>query len=457
MMGLKFILTAVITLAMTMLHAAGNVSAAERSTDDPDAVVSEIPKAAKIKTPDEETIKKGELLTLQRCLEIALKRQPNIIAARNIVTANESRVGQAKANYYPQLDVSSGYSKIAPVPTATSLSSNAVDQYTSSIGLKQNIYDFGKTSTQVKIQKFNTDAAKLDLESVSEQIVFNVKQAYYGVLQARKNRTVTEEAVMQFEHHLGQAKGFFEMGIRSKFDVTKAEVDLSAAKLNLIRADNAFKIAIVSLNNAMGVIGASDYVLEDILEFKNYEIIFDDATAKAFGNRNDMQAIAARRKALEENVELAKTNYYPALTGNAAYNWGGSKFPLEDGWNVGATITLPIFSGFLTKNQIAEAEANLNVIKANEDLLRQNVYFEVQQAFLNLKEAESRIPTAELAVKQATENLDIANGRYTAGVGNPIEVTDAQVAYSNAKTAYIQALSDYKVAQAALEKAMGVR
>ena len=91
MMGLKFILTAVITLAMTMLHAAGNVSAAERSTDDPDAVVSEIPKAAKIKTPDEETIKKGELLTLQRCLEIALKRQPNIIAARK-----QSRTGKGE-------------------------------------------------------------------------------------------------------------------------------------------------------------------------------------------------------------------------------------------------------------------------------------------------------------------------------------------------------------------------
>ncbi|MBI5039191.1 MAG: TolC family protein, partial [Nitrospirae bacterium] len=94
---------------------------------------------------------------------------------------------------------------------------------------------------------------------------------------------------------------------------------------------------------------------------------------------------------------------------------------------------------------------------ANEELLRQNVFLEVQQSFLNLKEAEERIPAAELTVKQAEENFEIANGRYTAGVGNPIEVTDAEVALSNARRDYIQALYDYKIAQASLGKAMGVR
>jgi outer membrane protein TolC len=111
----------------------------------------------------------------------------------------------------------------------------------------------------------------------------------------------------------------------------------------------------------------------------------------------------------------------------------------------------------LTQYQVEESKATLNVLKANEESLRQGVFLEVQQAYLNLQDAEERIPTAELAVRQTEENLDIANGRYAAGVGNPIEVTDAQVAYTNAKTSYIQALYDYKVAQASLEKAMGVK
>ncbi len=410
---------------------------------------------------DEGIIRKGELLTLQRAVAIAAMRQPNIIAAQSTIAVNESRVGQAKSNYYPQISASSGYSRIKPVAPATTRSTtvvgSAVDSFTGSVALTQNIYDFGRTSALVDIQKLNTKASRSDLENTAEQIVLNVKQAYYSVLQASRNRAVAEESVKQFQQHLEQARGFYEVGTKSRFDVTKAEVDLSNAQLNLIRADNTLKITIVNLNNAMGVPDAPEYTLEDTLAFRKYDITFDEAVARAFNNRPDIQAIDTRRRAAEENINLANRNYYPTLTGNAAYNWGGAKFPLGEGWTVGALVNLPIFSGFLTKSQVSEAKANLNVVRANEDLLRQNVLLDVQQAYLNLKEAENRIPTAELAVKQATENLDIANGRYAAGVGNPLEVTDAQVGYSNAKITYTQALSDYKVAQAALEKAMGVR
>jgi outer membrane protein TolC len=419
--------------------------------------------AAEAPPAAEDFIRKGELLTLPRCIGIAVKRQPNIIAYQSAVSATQSRVGQAQANYYPQVALSGGYSRISPVggrstgTTTVSGTGGAYNWYSSSASVTQNIYDFGKTSTQVAIQKLNVDASRSDLENITEQIVFNVKQAYYGVLQAQKNRAVAEEAVKQFQQHLDQAKGFYEVGTKSRFDVTKAEVDLSNARLNLIRADNTLKVAAVNLNNAMGLPGAPEYTIEDNLTFKKYETTLEAALSTAFKNRPDLQAITLRRKASEEAVSLAKTGYYPSLTGNAAYNWGAENFPLDHGWNAGAALTVPLFSGFLTKQQVSEARANLNAAKANEDLVKQTIVLDVQQAYLNLKEAESRIPTAEITVKQATENLDIANGRYVAGVGSPIEVTDAQVVSINAKTTYIQALSDYKVAQASLEKAMGAR
>ncbi|HAO19264.1 MAG TPA: TolC family protein, partial [Desulfobacteraceae bacterium] len=116
---------------------------------------------------------------------------------------------------------------------------------------------------------------------------------------------------------------------------------------------------------------------------------------------------------------------------------------------------IPLFSGFLTTYQVQEYEANLKVLNANEELLRQSILLDIQQAYLNLREAEERISNTQLTVKQAQENLDLVNGRYMAGIGNPIEVTDAQVSYSNAKTSYNQALYDYKIAQASIVKAMG--
>ena len=409
----------------------------------------------------QEPVSHGEVLTLEKCVSIALANNPNIIASGGTVVVNESKLGEARSPYYPQVSASAGYSRnsapVSSVTRSTVAPGHDYDQYNNSVSLTQNIYDFGKTSSQVGIQRLNLESSRSDLDGIRSQTVFNVKQAYYSVLQAKRNREVVIESIKQFEDHLEQARGFYAVGTKPRFDVTKAEVDLSNARVNLIKAENALKIAYVNLNNAMGTPMAPDYTVEDNLVFQKYDITFEDAIGTAYGVRPDLKSTLSREKASEESIELAKKGYYPALTGSAAYNWTGQKYPLDEGWNVGATVTIPLFSGFLTKYQVDESRASLDVARANEKVLRQSIYLDVQQAYLNLKAAQESIPAAELALKQAQENLDLANGRYSAGVGSPIEVTDAQVNYISAKTAYNQALYDYKVAQASLEKAMGVR
>jgi outer membrane protein len=409
----------------------------------------------------EELIKKGDALDLQQCIEVALKKQPNIIAAMSAINVNQSRVGQAKSNYYPQINWSSNYSRIYSKSTTASprLSggSDAYDQYQSNVTLSQNIYDFEKTSTQVKIQNLNLNSSRRDLENVLSQIVFGVKQAYFTVLQAKRNRDVAAETVQQFQQHLDQAKGFFEVGTKPKFDVTKAEVDLSNAKLNLIKGENAHRIARVNLNNAIGIPEAPEYAIVDDFGFQQYQITFADALKRAYASRADLQSTIAKKEAAERTIELQKKGYYPTLSGNAGYGFSGEAFPLDRGWTVGATLNFPLFSGLSTKYQVEEAKASLDVLKANEESLRQTIHLDVEQAYLNLQQASESISTTEITVRQATENLDLANGRYTSGVGSPIEVTDALVSLSNAKTAYISALYDYKVAQASTEKAMGMK
>lgn len=410
------------------------------------------------KSTGAEVVRQGELLTLEQCVAIALRNHPAIVAAGGSVEVVRSMVGQAAASYYPQIDLSAGYSTSSFDSNSGSRASTSRNsEFTSSAALRQNLYDFGKTSTQVKVQRFNLDASRMDLKDVADQIILNVRESYYGVLRAKRNSEVAREIVRQFEQHLEQAQGFFEVGLRPKFDVTKAEVDLSTARLDQIRAENSYRIAWVTLKNAMGIPTAPEFVIEDTLSFQKYEITFDNAIARAYANRPDLKSTLFRGKAAEQSIELARKGYYPTITGNASYTAAGERTPLGEGWNVGATVSFPLFSGFLTRYQVEEARATLSIVKANEQSLQQLILLEIQQASLNLKEAEERIATAELTVRQASENLEIANGRYDAGVGNPIEVTDALTAYSNAKTAYNSALYDYNVAQAKLEKAMGGR
>jgi len=387
-------------------------------------------------------IKKGELLTLERCVQIALRKHPSVIASTGSLEAARSRTVQAGSNFYPQVNLSAGYSRISPAAgSAPALSSGGGDynQYSAGAALSQNIYDFGRTAVQTKIQEFNTEAAGADLLNTEALITLAVKQAYYNVLKAKRSRDVAAETVKQNRLHLDQAEGFYAVGTHPKYDLLTAQVNLSNAGLGLIKAENALNLARANLDNAMGVPGAGEYEIEDNLAFVKYGVVFEEALARAYGNRPDMKSAAAKRTAAEKAVEFATAGYYPALTGNAAYNRSAEQFPLEQSWSAGVTLSFPLFNGFLTKSQVEEARANLDA----------------RQAVQHLRHAEESIQAAELTVKQATENLDIANGRYAAGVGNPIEVADAQVLYSNAKLTLIQALSDHKVAVASIEKAVG--
>ncbi len=403
------------------------------------------------------------VLTLNQCIEIALRKNPSILAALYNVDVSRSRVGEARSYYYPQLQASGAYNRIGPTPgtaaaNALPAGTTQYNQYTGSVGLSQTLFDFGKTSSNVDYYKYSLTSSRFDLNASQDATILGVKQAYYGVLQAKRNRDVAADVIKQFQLHLDQAKGFYEVGTNARIDVIKAEVDLSNAKLSLINAENAFKIAYVTLNNAMGTPDAPEYTIEDNLSFQKYPITIEEATARAFENRPDLKSIIAKRQAAESSISVARSDYFPNLSGIANYNWvGETTTSLDHSWSAGVVLTVPLFSGFYTQQKVAEAKSNLYVFRANEEALRQQVILDVRQAYLNLQASEASIATAELASKQAKENLDLANGRYSAGVGSPIEVSDAFATYVTAQANYTSALANYKIAQASIEKAMGAR
>jgi outer membrane protein TolC len=271
------------------------------------------------------------------------------------------------------------------------------------------------------------------------------------------SRDVALETVNQFQKHYEIAKVFFETGKTSKIDETSAEVNLSNAKINLLKAENALRIGKITLTNAMGIINAPEYEIKDDLAYRPYEVSLEEALQNAYKNRPDLLSTLKKKEGLEKTIDLNKKGYLPVLSGNASYGYIGDDSEMDKTWSVGVTLTFPLFTGLSTKYQVDEAKANLDVLKANEDSLMQRVYLQVESAYLSLKEAAERIFAGQIIVKQAEETVALAKGRYAAGVGSSIEITDAVITLNNAKMTYITALSDYSVAQANLEKAMGVQ
>jgi outer membrane protein len=406
------------------------------------------------------------VLTLQTAIATALEHHPSLQAAQGLLQAQQAQVGVARSNLLPQVSVHSSYLLKTNNPTFNSTinssetSGAATPIVNNALSLQQLLFDFGKTGADVKSAKENMKGSQLSEENSRQTAVLNVKVAYYALLAARHLLQVQEETVRQSQEHLDQTQGFYQAGTRTRFDVTNAEVTLTNAQLDLIRARNLVEVARVTLANAMGVPDYPIGDLEELLTFQKMEITEAQALKDGLASRPDLQSLAAQRSAAEASVRSAQRTNFPVITGIADLNYGNQRSPepgyhLVHNWDVGANLTLPIFSGFLTQSQVAQARANLMVAGADEEALRQDVILQIHAAFSTLQETEERVKTSEVVVRQAQENLDLANGRFQAGVGTSIEQTDAQVTLANAKTDRVQALFDYRVAAAALEKAMG--
>ena len=282
-----------------------------------------------------------------------------------------------------------------------------------------------------------------------------MKQAYYNLLGARRAADVATKSVEQLKKQVERAQVLYEEGAKPRFDVTKAEVDLSNAEVNQAKAGYGVKVATATLNNAMGLPYGSSFTIEDDLSSETTGLSFEEALQIAFAHRPDLLSLQNRKEAALQSVKAAQRAHLPTINGTATLTCVGTEFPMDHGWTAGVAMVLPLFTGFVTSYRVAEANAGLRVATANEKSLRQTIVLELEQGFLALNEATTRIKSTGVALKQAAENAEFAIERYGAGLGIAIEVTDALTAYVNAELAYIGALYDRKIAQARIDKAMG--
>ena len=417
-----------------------------------------------------------DMLTLKQAIEIALKNQPLIEAQQGMVSVGKAKTGQAMGNYYPHITLGSAYATISPVQNRTSATTsisglppdsniptglsgmnqpNQYSQYSATGNLHQLLFDFGKTPAQVKAQDLSTEAAGYELANVQEQVIYNVKEAYYSLLNARRNRDAVAGAVEQFRKHLEYARGLYETGTKPRFDVTKAEVDLSNAEVDLIKAENSMHFYRFSLNNALGMQDSPSYEVEEEVSIETAELSFEEAMEKAFRQRPDLASLQKQDESANESINVARRGRYPTLNGTASYTYVATDFPLDHGWTAGVNMVFPLFTGFVLSNQVAEAQANLTVIMANKRNLKQKIILELEQAFLSLKESAQRMNSTEVAVRQARENLELALERYSSGLAIAVEMTDAIVSYTNAQMANSTAHYDHMIAQARIAKAIG--
>jgi len=449
-----------------------------------------------IKSYTKSQIKEGSELSLDDCITIALENSPSIQRYKDLVDVANSLLGQAKASYFPSLNLGTGY--YGDYVNTNKVGSDFDNSYSFNASLSQLLFSFGKVGTRIKKAKLNKIAADYDLNYEIIKTIFNVKTNYYAVLAAVANIKVQKANILVNERQYQQTKAYFEEGLKSKIDLVNSEVNLSNAKIGYETAVNTYDTAVVALNNSMYIEGSPKYSIakietfkfenkyadvhlkntsQEIAEYKTPEYeegaVFETSIQKnelidhsytytkfpytleqslelAKEHRPDLRSYTAARDALRKELTYQKIQYLPDLKARGGYGLNANS-NTTNSFSIQGTLDFPSINIMDIKYKIDEAKAKLDAADTQLDKLSKDIYFSVQKAYVNMIQYEKKIPLTYVAVKQTYENLELALGRYEVGLGNFLEVHDAIENYNKAQENYVKLIFDYNVSRAKLE------
>ncbi len=405
-----------------------------------------------------------QTLTLDRALEIAFERNPELQSA--VAQLGKSRGGlkEARANFNPKFSAEIKHLRQGPqvsfeVPGGPRVDIVREHDTTAVLNFLLPIDVSKKLSYLSDIAKYQFQVDYLSVLTTSQKLIYDVKSAYYELLRAQAQEEVALAAVEVAKTRLKDANARYAAGTAPKFDVMRAEVDVANLNQQLIRAQSRVAMARASLNKVLGIDVNSQTKVAPIdvtVDTSKPEPEFDWALQEAYSRRPEIKTGETAFELARKNVKLQRTGILPTLAATANYNYDFrvSGFSTSnESWVALLHLSMPIWDGGVTKAKVDQANADVEKSAQTLQNIKLAVALDVKNATLALKDALKRMATAEQNVKLAEEALRLANVRYNAGVSTMVELSDAELALTQARTEHVNARYDYAAALAAFEKA----
>lgn len=320
------------------------------------------------------------------------------------------------------------------------------------IEARQAIYTGGQVSAAIRIARLSQDSSYYQLRDVVDRIVAQVREQFYTVLLNRALITVSEEAVRLAKQQLQDQQNRFDAGTVPRFNVLRAEVDVANELPNLIRAQSDFLLAKIQLAKSLGLDpgarGQPEFNCVGELTVSQRKISLPDALALAQARRPFLKVQRQNILIDVEQVKVDMAGYKPRVDGHAGYELRNrnSSEDLSDtanGWFFGVTGSWAVFDGFQTYGRVKQARARLEQSKITYDDSVREVDLEVQSSYANLEQARQTIESQRKNVEAAVEALRLAQERFSAGAGTQLEILDARVALTRARSTELQARADF--------------
>ena len=403
-------------------------------------------------------------LTLEESIQIALDRSLELHSAVEGVVGSQFRQKGAFTNFLPTWTGQYSYTR-PNLPTPIGVVGQGVS------GASRNVSNFSTTANQplftggsnlanYRLETYGVDISKTNVEVVKRDIVLQVRAEYYNILKALKLRDVAEQNVKLFEAQLDVSRAFFEVGIVAKNDVLQAEVNLANARQGLIKAENDLAVAKASFNRLLRRGIDTPLTVVDILEYKPFPLPFEESAEEALRRRQEIRTAGLSISQAKEAVKVARAGFFPTISLSGTYNRISDAVGLQgdlrfERWQIQALGTITLWNWGNTAYKVGENKVKVRQAEDAKVQLIEGIILEVKQDYLIMLTAEKSIQVAEKAIEQAEENLRLSEERYKYQVATAIDVQNAVTLLTQARTNYYNALSDFNIAKAQLEAAMG--
>ncbi|MBQ7569230.1 TolC family protein [bacterium] len=413
------------------------------------------------------------VLTLAEAEKEALANDHGLKATRYSAKSSHYAIKQAEANLYPTIglsgnlsasgtlndssdgtyvDTNGGAEGIVKISTGTNVRSNLGVQ----LSLSQTLYDYSR-KRRIRRAELNEVAALANYESQRLDTILALRKAWFAAYSDQVNLDVMRETVDNRRLRLKQAQGLYEGGTKARIDVATAESDLSQAELKVISQETRLAEDWIALNTAMGKPSHRPYrlVLDPYWD-RGIDLTEAQMVSVALSCRAELLAMQAQLKAQLCAMELADADRYPSLRASAGISESGSLTPFDGTWNVGVSLNWNLFDGFLSKYEKLSAQAVAYQLAEQFEQKRLSIYSEVMSKSVLMRQAAAGVEAAKSGVAKAKESYRLASARYRVGVGQAVEVSDAEVALAEAQLSYVTAANTYHEAKAELLRAIGV-
>jgi outer membrane protein TolC len=412
-----------------------------------------------------------QILTLDEAIAMALRQNPFFMATREKESQARFLVRESVSRFLPTLNAQGQdtlaeklfvleFPSFIPGEPPQRISIDFTKNYQMALAFSLPLFAGGRLVAGYKQANYNLQASGETVRLSEQETIFNVKRSFYGYLLAREFSAVAREALELAEKFRVNVKNLYEVGMASKFDLLRSEVQVANLQPQAIRARNSVDVAELGLKTVVGLGLDVPIAVKGELAAPPLDTETGGAIEQALGQRPELRQIDYQRRMAGEMLKIARGSALPTLAVGGAYSFWADGLNFRKGaWQnfyaINLSLTVPLFNGFESRARIGQSKAMIRELEWTRKGLSDMIAFEVRQAVLNYTQARETLLSQEKNVEQAREAVRIAELNYAEGLATNLDVSTAQVALSQARTNYSQALYDCVISQAQLEKAVG--